>query len=247
MRLYLLPCGTLCRMKQAERPPIDRPIAFLRYLHQRRFCDREIALYLNDPPLYLLHLHPHTSSALCLLDAPPPAITWTRRMVQWTRNKLGLRGHRKPRRELKNAAQACGYSRHIYALRWATLGLDLYPAQVDILDALLEHGPQTMGEMMARHGWTRPPTLHGTKSAIASLIESRVVVLLGSAVYNGKVVRQYGLADGVKPAHDRRRLTGVEQRLKAMGLIEDQSGSLPYPTSATYSSAERDISCSEGN
>lgn len=214
--------------------PYDRPIAFLRYLHGQRFCDREIAEYLNDPRSYLLHLHPH---------APPPEQPgrWTRRMVRRWRAKLGLKAHPLVRRDLDHPAEARVIGRRAYAARWSALGLDLYPAQVDILDALHGHGRHTMRELMARHGWSRPPTLHGTRSAVARLVEAGAVVIAADVPEGGRLVRQYALAEGVAPRGERRRLTGVEQRLKDLKLIEDTKGRLPYPTGAPHTSGAEKI------
>lgn len=236
----MMPC------MNAPQPIPSNPIQFLRYLHRRRFSDREIAAILNDPPLYLLHQHAHAESPLRLLDLPQTDRHWTRRMVQWTRCKLGLKGHRKTRRDIKHPGQTRTIARRTYASRWVSLGLDLYPAQVDILDALCD-GPQTMREIMGRSGRSKWPLLDGGRSAVAAIIESGTVVIVGSVSEHGRVVRQYALAEGVRPTHTRRRLTGVEQRLKSLGLIEDMASSLPSLTSATCTSADENIFHCEDN
>src|SRR5262245_22240695 len=127
--------------------PIDSPTKFLRYLHARRFSDREIADYLNDPLSYLLHKHPDVVSPLILYAERPTETFWTRRMVRRWRKKLGLASPRCVRREMKfgrtgKPNEAYETRRQAYAARWVTLGLDLRPRQVDILDALHEEGPQ---------------------------------------------------------------------------------------------------------
>lgn len=199
--------------------PINNPHVFLRFLHARRFSDREIAEYLNDPPLYLLHEHPAEESPV--LYEPPPYRVWTARMVRRRREKWGLKKNEKVRREFRYYGELVTSQRQYYGKHWNALGLDLCRSQVDLLDALHAHGPATMLQLMARCGWSRPPRLHGNRTAIGPLVSEGLVEVSHTAE-GGEVVRLYRLADGLAPVHnfrtDPRRPTGVEQKLRALGL-----------------------------
>lgn len=221
-----------------EAIPYEHPLQFLRYLHAQRFCDREIAEYLNDPPSYLLHNHPRVASPLHLLDKPDPPVKWSRRMVRRWRHKLGLKAHRAVRTDYASPQDVRACRRRHYARRWSECGLDLYPAQVDILDALFERGPQTMRGVFPGR---RAPKLTGGRSAVAALVAAGLVVLLASVYEYGRLVRQYALAPGVAPRHDRRRPTGIDQQFRALNLIEDMTGRLPSPTGAPHTSRAKNF------
>lgn len=223
----MMPCMIHTNARpEAAYIPINNPREFLRFLHKRRFSDREIADYLNDPPSYLLHEHPHEESPLKLLYEPRPLRIWTRHMVRQYRRKHGLPSARTLRSDMAGLAAIHKAEREIYALRWAqSVQCDLRRSQVDMLDTLYEHGPQTMRQLMRANGWTRLPRLDGGRLAMGQLVTVGAVELLGSTVEDGRVVRLYGLAKGVGPQNERRRLTGVEQTQRKMRLIEDLPGS----------------------
>lgn len=197
--------------------------------HQAGWSAQQIADHLND------------------WQKQPP--WWTARKVYYHRNVLRDLGelpparttHRHPEYATVHDARAQTWRTYAAAHGWAHLlpatdedtgaaipGIELRPRDVDVLDALLQHGPLTRVEIADVLGIQT-----GTRSLGIHVIDGRVIDRIGNLVKVGlvrvtdrKLTNRgwrcvYALADGILPRSPHVRETSVERlaRLLATGSV----------------------------
>lgn len=152
-------------------------LCLLRELVNKRYCDREIAEALRDPALLNWNTLKQCEQAIGVI--PFGDRWWTQRMVRYHRQKHGIQSPNIPRTEMADLFEARIWHRRVYARRWLHLldrGIDLRPREVDILDALFDHGPQTRPQLCQRLGVT---DLYKSVNYLGNLLQAELIVKQG--------------------------------------------------------------------
>lgn len=168
------------------------------------------------------------------LAAEFPGTAWSRRRVQYWRERLNLDGNSRVALESRTLAAQADVQRRAYAAKkgWGHLlpyededtgemvkGCELKPKEVDLLTALADHGAQTTPQLCLRVGlvYKKGCLRSGGDIYLRRLIDAGLVVRGPHRA--GKPV--YELAPGVSRHARSMNPTSIEQALRKAGLSLD--------------------------